>query len=220
MNTLFQTSLLALVQYIEQTPEAYNLTHLPPKVIAEVLNQSRLYGHLTDTVLVQILSSASFMTLQIPSSLRLTDGGLRAMIRSPDIKTLNGIYYYLTYIVSGCVQLTDYGLSVILTHLKQLEVLNIASCYQITDQGFVLEDEKRLDTLVEVNVSGCGKIEDKFCYAISGCPIRSLDVSGCKKLTDFALAFSIAFFRDVVYLNLSGCVNVAQCTIDVWCVLY
>lgn len=91
-------------------------------------------------------------------------------------------------ILSGCVNLTNKGLSIVALSCPKVTLISFASCGDCINDITVQIITKHMINLSRVNISGCEKIGRRAMDALSKCKdLKWLDLSGCKGLTDLAI---------------------------------
>lgn len=96
-----------------------------------------------------------------------------------------------------------------LVNFQHLKGLNLARCHKITDKtiGMIAKCTR----LTHLTLSECGRITDEGVRNLL--PLRqtlkSLDLSGCFKITDNGISL-IGMFSELTYLNLKGCSQVTD----------
>jgi hypothetical protein len=187
------------------------------------------------------LSSAAFeafgyQTLQyfsLPQTILKMDSSFQPK-KLPEIKTRN-LSTITSLNLSWCRGLTDIGLEYICTNCPKLQVLDIALCLRVTNQG--LQNLRRCSDLKRLTLARCSQFTDeaftffqecknlqmisladvkisdkKIIELVTYCPhLQTLLLPGCRQLTDVALTSGIApYARSLCALSLSGCVNMTE----------
>jgi hypothetical protein len=145
---------------------------------------------ITDEGLLSLAGLRKLRYFNLCGCYYVTDDGLAVLANFPALDRLN---------LDHCYLLTDYGLSHLSNSLG-LESLSLRCCDQITDHG--LRAVLPLLRLRTLKLSSC--------YLVTQPPtarahLETLQVDGCRGVTDAALAVIAAEFRNLTSLDVSWC---------------
>jgi hypothetical protein len=132
-----------------------------------------------------------------------------------------------------CTNITDTSLLYVSKHGNRLEYLDISGCYRISNNGLnalctsdcshhlrtlILYDLRQINDSSVSNICNCHMLQSlclKFCINVSCTGVipilekclflRSLDLTGCKAITDLTLGAISNNLSDLEILRLSGC---------------
>jgi hypothetical protein len=112
-----------------------------------------------------------------------------------------------TLSMTGCKELTDRDVSAFRHSLFKdtLKTLNLSGCSNLTNQGVGAVCDIFGEVLFDLDISGCG-INDRMMDIIcETCPkLRSLDISRCRKLTDYTVHKLTSGVTSLTTLKLDG----------------
>ena len=161
-------------------------------------------SEITDAGLVQLARLTSLVNLSFSECHRITDAGLRHLahlklkylilsdcsnVTDEGMKYLS--YMPLTELNLSYSKITDRGLAY-LARLR-LESLNLNWCSEITDAGIAHISGSKMEYL---KLRGCNLLTDASMSVIGGMPsLKSLELSGCKRITSDALMAYIPNMR-------------------------
>ncbi|KAG7258329.1 hypothetical protein CRUP_023664, partial [Coryphaenoides rupestris] len=139
-------------------------------------------------------------SLNLSGCYNLTDNGLgHAFVQEiPSLRVLN---------LSLCKQITDSSLGRIAQYLKNLEVLELGGCSNITNTGLLLN----LRSCRHVSDVGIGHLAGMTRSAAEGClNLEHLTLQDCQKLTDLSLKHVSKGLHKLRVLNLSFCGGISD----------
>lgn len=115
--------------------------------------------------------------------------------------------------VNKCKQITDKSV-VSMSKLKQLEVLDISECFQITSAGLCqgLCHEGEMAVLTHLNLNCCSLVGDTFVDKACEClPLLThLDLGSCFKITDHSVHSISSSLKYLRFLRLAWCKEVTD----------
>jgi F-box/leucine-rich repeat protein 14 len=163
---------------------------------------------LTNTALAHIDRMNNIKVLSLNYCSRITDAGLMA------IRTLYGKLQVLA--LEGLVQISDDGLAQIAEKCTQLQQVNVSKCPNITHATLaaIARRNPYLNTLGMAGTSVGDEAISLICSAMqdSGCGkvLTSLDISGCRDLTDLGVNCMAEVCPALLRLNMSGLSRVSD----------
>ncbi|KAJ3437319.1 f-box and leucine-rich repeat protein [Anaeramoeba flamelloides] len=117
--------------------------------------------------------------------------------------------------ISGCVMITNQFITQLSENSKRLEMLSISGCKNITNEGMIdlVRSSKKLKTLF---LDHCDQLTDIFAIELSkNCIIEGLDISYCSEITDNSIIkFAEKWGTNLRSLNISGCNKVTNVSIE------
>jgi hypothetical protein len=172
-------------------------------------------SYYSDYALRVLGSMSSLWTLNLSDCALITDEGLLALTGLRHLRDLN---------LCGCYYVTDDGLTV-LKNYPELQRLNLDHCYLLTDVG--LSHLRQSTKLEHLSMRCCDQITDtglravlplprlrvlklSSCYLVTQPPtapvsLETLQVDGCRGVTDLALSVIAKEFRTLTFLDVSWC---------------
>lgn len=107
--------------------------------------------------------------------------------------------------LSGCTQLQDSDLNIVLKGFSSLRDLSLNNCKKIGEKGF-LDVAKTLSRAVHLNLSRCSLSDTALIEIITRCRyLTALDISSCLELTDKGVLALTKYSQALLDLNLSRC---------------
>lgn len=144
-------------------------------------------------------------------------------VEKPDPESGGGVLQLREVNMSGCLELTDSGLTAIgdaLILSSALKTLVLQGCVKITDSSIfsLAEGLKHSPALETLDLSWCEELTDDSAYVLGGalsenCHLSSLLLSCCVRFTDEgirAIASSLESNQTLTKLDLSWCVKVGE----------
>ncbi len=190
------------------------LEELPLKTL--VLSQC---GKITDIGLLHIKNMKQLIALDLSSCYKITDEGVGQLQNLPlealslsecsitdaCVKHLQSLSLKELYL-SSCKNITDKGIEDI-NSLKQLSVLDLSACRNISGVGFKVWLDNPLD---ELYLCSCDGVTNECLEGLKNFKqLRSLDLSFCNSITDDGLRH-INELVLLEFISLSSCRNITD----------
>eukprot|EP00062_Callorhinchus_milii_P019967 gi/632975102/ref/XP_007904039.1/ PREDICTED: leucine-rich repeat-containing protein 29 isoform X3 [Callorhinchus milii] len=224
-------------------------------IASGLLNLRHLYlgkiRRLTDVALKDLLSIPSLQTFDVSECYQITGSelvkGLSSQQPVTGIVTLNlnccgamrdASVFSLAKLLgsslweldlTSCVYITDISVRAITSYLRNLKVLRLGWCKEITDWGLLGKDqptsncgpdkeqEIRFEELQALSLSLVNQITDESMVSIAlHCPsLERLSVSHCSHLTDKGMMEVVRHTKRLTHLDISCCDKITDRTLDV-----
>ena len=109
----------------------------------------------------------------------ITDGGLMKLVEGcPQLESIS---------LAFCRTITGLAIAHMAQHCSRLISINLSECYMIGDDGFCAIAQ-RCQGLQIAELSNCPGLSNAAIQQLLKLPLRSLNVSGCRDITDGSLA--------------------------------
>jgi hypothetical protein len=189
------------------------LTHL---VFSQKLTQEERFGDILRKiprlVSLDISRSSGFSDelKEIPSGLQELDLSQCLWVNNENLKKIIRICPHLQRLALNSNSQINYGGWGELKKLSRLESLDLAKCYQLTDDEFFIIVQA-CPQLLSLNISECIRLTDKSFERIARGMTRltTLNLSRCS-VTDIPLIAIAALCRNLAWLDLTRCVNLTD----------
>ncbi|CAK0737833.1 hypothetical protein CVIRNUC_000955 [Coccomyxa viridis] len=110
--------------------------------------------------------------------------------------------------LSGCQLVTDRGIQALTSSCKNLDTVNISSCYELSDRAF--ESLGSCRSLQTIDACGCERLTDIGLQALAenAGKLRSVNLGWCEGVTEEGVQSLARCCRQLEVLDLCGCVKV------------
>lgn len=164
-------------------------------------------------LLTEISTSAISNHLHSLKELRLGGCSCVTSISDAELQPLSVCSRLSSLDISGCITVTNRGLSPLLIHLKGLKHLNLWNCLRLDSESLsVLANIKRHFT--ELSLRGCHGITDEvFRYIAALKGLERLDIRSCEQIKGHGLK-ELASLENLVQLNMKGCFGLQDSGMD------
>ena len=222
-----------LIKQIDFLEQYHVLQQLPHSTRLNLIDRLSKRGILTETMLSQLVSSL-LTELDLSECLLSDDGSLSCLAKCKQLRTLkmnnrsrsplapsaeqnisSGAFLSLLQNWSSLTEIQlrasqfvdDVVLKAIATHCKQVRILNISLCTQVTNEGIV--SLSRCSQLFCLNLSSISNVTDEGLVTLSQSPCRhilsELNLAHCAQITDTGIKNLLDCCPRLRILVIHGC---------------
>ena len=198
----------------EETLRNYSISFVGKQLVQASIPPPLEYLDVSGCVLLTELSTTAVSNhLHSIKELRLGGCSCVTSISDAELQPLSVCSRLSSLDISGCVTVTNSGLSPLLIHLKDLKHLNLWNCLRLDSESLsVLANINRHFT--ELSLRGChGITDDIFKYIATLKGLERLDIRSCEQLKGHGLK-ELAPLENLVQLNMKGCFGLQDSGMD------
>ena len=183
----------------------YNLRYVTPFGYQLLFNQ---FTNLTTLNIgcAKLMDKDSFHTLENLNNLRTVILNGNSFITDDMLVYVLPSWPKLTDLSLRCRNITDKSIVAISEFCLNLEILDIGKCFGLTNSEVLVQLTKRCPRITRLNMCSLKYVTDETMHHIvSNLNLTSLDIIGCKRLTEEGIIRCIPNLKDIEYFRLMEC---------------